>query len=69
MNMTSCEWSLFLNALAIAISKDKKPTEIAFLALLFSNLASQLALLAAPIPNEGTISTESVLSTEAVLLN
>jgi hypothetical protein len=48
--MTSCEWLASVNALAMAIAKDKSPDEIEFLALLFTLLGDALAVLAIPPP-------------------
>lgn len=43
--MNPCEWSLFLNALAISIAKNHSSDDLAFLSLVFSQLSTTLALL------------------------
>lgn len=48
--MTSCEWVAAINALAVAIAKDKSAEELVFLALLFTQLGDTLAVLAATPP-------------------
>ncbi len=49
--MNACEWTLFLNALALAIAREKSVDELAFLSLIFSQLSANLALLSTTPPN------------------
>ena len=49
--MSSCEWSVLINTLALAIAKDRSSSEVAFLALLFSQLSSTLGLLSINPPS------------------
>lgn len=49
--MTSCEWCVLINTLAITIAKDKSSEDLTFLCLLFNQLADTLAVLAVPPPN------------------
>jgi hypothetical protein len=51
--MTTCEWAAAVNALAIAISRDKTSEEVAFLGLIFTQLGDTLSLLAATPPKCG----------------
>lgn len=48
--MTSRDWALAVTAIAYLLAKDKTPDEIEYLAILFSQLASTLATLAATPP-------------------
>ena len=50
IKVTSCEWVAAVNALALAIANDRPPEEVAFLALLFTQLGDTLAVLAASPP-------------------
>ena len=64
--MRPCEWAATVNALAIAIAKDKSSDELQLLALLFTQLGDTLALLAFK-PSEdkiaGTASPAAVKNT------
>ena len=48
--MTSNEWAVAITAIACALAKGKTSDEIEYLALLFSQLSSTLATLAAAPP-------------------
>ena len=50
MKVTSCEWVAAVNALALAIAKDRQPDEIEFLALLLTQLGDTLMVLATSPP-------------------
>lgn len=48
--MNSCEIALSVNAIAIAIAKDKTPEELRFLAAIFFQLGSTLVTLSETPP-------------------
>lgn len=49
--MSNCETAIAINALAIAIAKDKTPEELRYLAALAFQLASTLITLSETPPN------------------
>ena len=51
--MTSCQWSILINALGIAIAAEHTPEELAFYSILLSQLGTTLALLAITPPCMG----------------
>lgn len=66
--MTACEWSLFLNALAISIAKNKSAEDLAFLSLLFEQLSSTLAFLTVSPPGCNTPASGRGSATESEAL-
>lgn len=69
--MTSCEWMVFLNALAISLAKDKSVEELEFYALICSQLATSFAFLSSSppgcIPRQKT--TETPPPSDAAVLS
>lgn len=63
--MSSCEWSLFLNALSISIAQDRSADELAFLSLIFSQLSTSFALLAVSPPGCSSNTAASQSSSNA----
>ncbi|HMM05824.1 MAG TPA: hypothetical protein PKD52_04045 [Clostridiales bacterium] len=49
--MTSCDWAIFVNIIAIMIAQNKTTDEMLFLAALYSQLGDTLAVLATQPPD------------------